>query len=423
MLGTSKGPAEKGSEIPSMKLLIAIPALNEEDGIVGIIERSLEARRYIIEHSPVTAVDITVVSDGSTDRTVERALRYKDRIKCIIFPKNRGYGAAIKQAWMESDADLLSFLDADGTCEPKFFAPLCRRLIEEEADVVLGCRLNANSKMPVIRRVGNFIFASLLSVLSSSRVRDTASGMRVVRRESLRRIFPLPDGLHFTPSMSARAMLSESLKISELDMPYHEREGESKLRVIRDGFRFLKVILEAAFLYRPMRPLEILSALSFVAAAALMSSPALFYLRHGSVLEWMIYRFTAANLLGVVGVLSFSASSLADRITKIVLFDELGKRRRSRVELFFTMRWFWALPAALVIAGGVLIARSFWSLLRTGSVYEHWSRFLVMEFLVSAAIILAITRLMHYTFDLLDERLKYWSSSWQYSETATSLNA
>ena len=406
-----------------MKLLIAIPALNEEDGIVGIIERSLEARHYIMKHSPVTAVDITVVSDGSTDRTVERALRYEDRIKCIIFPKNRGYGAAIKEAWMESDADLLSFLDADGTCDPKFFAPLCRHLIEEEADVVLGCRLNANSKMPVIRRVGNFIFASLLSVLSSSRVRDTASGMRVVRRGSLRRIFPLPDGLHFTPSMSARAMLSENLKISELDMPYHEREGESKLRVVRDGFRFLKVILEAAFLYRPMRPLDILSALSFLAAAALMASPALFYLQHRSVLEWMIYRFTAADLLGMVGVLCFSASSLADRVIKITLFDELGERPRSRIELFFTMRWFWVVPVALVLTGGVLVARSFWSLLRTGSVYEHWSRFLVMEFLVSAAIILVITRLMHYTFDLLDERLKYWSSSRQYFETTTSLNA
>jgi hypothetical protein len=46
-----------------------------------------------------------------------------------------------------------------------------------------------------------------------------------------------------------------------------------------------------------------------------------------------------------------------------------------------------------------------------------------MEFLVSAATLLVITRLMHYTFDLLDERLKYWSSSRQYFETTTSLNA
>jgi hypothetical protein len=394
-----------------MKLLIAIPALNEEDSIVSIIERSLEARSYIIEHSPVTAVDITVVSDGSTDRTVERALRFRDQIKCIVFPKNRGYGAAIKQAWMESDAELLGFLDADGTCDPKFFAALCQHMAERQADVVLGCRLNANSKMPAIRRFGNVVFASLLSILSLSRVRDTASGMRVVRRETLRRIFPLPDGLQFTPSMSARAMLSEVVKISEVDMPYHERAGESKLRAIRDGLRFLRVILEAAFLYRPMRPLQILCALFCLAAAALMASPTLHYLRHRSVLEWMIYRFVAADLLGISGVLCFAASSIADRIIKVALSDELGERLPSRLESFFSARRFWVLPGVLVLAGALLVASSFWSLLRTGAIYEHWSRFLVMSFLVSGATILVITRLIHYIFDLVDERLKYWGAS------------
>ena len=73
--------------------------------------------------------------------------------------------------------------------------------------MVLGCRLNKHSQMPLIRRIGNSIFAAILSVFSSSRVRDTASGMRVVRRSSLDRL-PLPDGLHFTPAMSARAMVS-----------------------------------------------------------------------------------------------------------------------------------------------------------------------------------------------------------------------
>ena len=98
-----------------MKLLIAIPALNEEGSIESIIKRSLDARADIIGRSPVTDVDITVVSDGSTDRTVELASKYTDQIKLIVFEVNRGYGAAIQQAWRESDAELLGFLDADGT--------------------------------------------------------------------------------------------------------------------------------------------------------------------------------------------------------------------------------------------------------------------------------------------------------------------
>jgi glycosyltransferase involved in cell wall biosynthesis len=394
-----------------MKLLIAIPALNEEDSIASIIQRSLEARAHIIKNSGVTDVDITVVSDGSTDRTVERALKFKGQIKCIEFQKNRGYGAAIKQAWIESDADLLGFLDADGTCDPLFFAELCRCLVEQKADVTLGCRLNRDSKMPAIRRVGNVIFASLLSVLASSRVRDTASGMRVVRRESLRRIFPLPDGLHFTPSMSGREMLSDGVKIVVVDMPYHERAGESKLRAVRDGIRFLRVILETALLYRPTRPLAILSLLSFAIAAALIIGPLLFYLQHRSVLEWMIYRFVTSDVFAIAGCVCISASSIADRMIRIALFDEVGERPRSRLESFFSSRWFWLLPAVLVVAGGALVISSFLSLLRTGAIYEHWSRFVVMSFCASSAVILTVTRLLHYTLNLLEERMKYWRAS------------
>src|SRR5690348_11539887 len=144
-----------------MKLLIAIPALNEEASIAETIERCLAARRVIVQESPVTELEITVISDGSTDRTIEIASRYQPHVHLIVFPENRGYGAAIKEAWRQSDADLLSFLDADGTCDPEFFAPLCQTLIQEQACVVLGSRLHAQSRMPLIRRAGNVIFAAL----------------------------------------------------------------------------------------------------------------------------------------------------------------------------------------------------------------------------------------------------------------------
>ena len=111
--------------MPTKKLLIAIPALNEEASIEGVIERTLAARGRIIAGSPVTDVEVTVVSDGSTDRTVELASSYLGCINLIVFESNRGYGAAIKEAWHRSDAEWLGFLDADGTCDPEFFAELC----------------------------------------------------------------------------------------------------------------------------------------------------------------------------------------------------------------------------------------------------------------------------------------------------------
>jgi len=390
-----------------MKLLIAIPALNEEESIDAIIRRSLEAREYICANSPVTDVAITVISDGSTDRTVERASQYRDSIKLIVFPQNKGYGAAIKEAWRQSDADLLGFLDADGTCEPRFFATLCQTAVSERADVVLGCRLNANSQMPLIRRIGNFIFATILSVFSSSSVRDTASGMRVVRRSSLDRLYPLPDGLHFTPAMSARAMLSEGTRILEVDMPYHERSGESKLRIAKDGLRFLKVIVEAAFLYRPSRPLGLLAIIFALFAATLMASPILYYLRNRSVAEWMIYRFLISDLAGITACLCLCASYLTARMTSIALGEESAGARSRLTSWLFQTRWFWAVPIGFWLVGGSLVLTSLLDRLTTGMTYEHWSRYVVMSFCFAVAIILSVTRVIDYVLNLVASRLEY----------------
>ena len=394
-----------------MKLGIAIPALNEEENIESIIQRSLAAREYIQEHSSVTNVEVTVVSDGSTDRTVELASKYKDLINLIVFSENQGYGAAIKEAWMRSDADVLGFLDADGTCDPKFFAPLCNQLLNSDTDVVLGCRLNSESQMPLIRRVGNSIFAFLLSVFASSPVRDTASGMRVVRRSSLNHLYPLPDGLHFTPAMSARAMMSDAVHICEIDMPYRERVGESKLHVIRDGIRFLRVIVEAAFLYRPARPLNIAGVVLTAISTVLMFPPLVYYLQHGAVLEWMIYRFLVSHLLGTSAALCFCASYLLRQMTEIALSEEIGKRQRSRVERFFHSGWFWAATGALTATGGALVLGSLLELLATGATYEHWSRFIAMTFCLSLVTVLLITRGMDYVLGLVRERVGYWQKT------------
>lgn len=325
----------------------------------------------------------------------------------IVFEQNRGYGAAIKEAWRQSDADLLGFIDADGTCDPKFFAALCTKIEKEKADVVLGCRLNEESQMPLIRRIGNVLFAMMLTAFSSKRVRDTASGMRVVRRSSIHRLYPLPDGLHFTPAMSARAILSPTVTIVEVNMPYHERTGESKLRVGKDGLRFLKVILEAAFLYHPSRPLGIAALLLLAAAAVLMAPPAIFYLQHRVLEEWMIYRFIVSQIFAIASCLSLCASYLTGRIVDLTLADEAFESRHSRTASFFQSRTFWLVPALLLVVGTLLVFRGFLQLLTTGHVTEHWSRFVVMSFCFSTAIILLITRAVEYILRLVNDRLRY----------------
>jgi len=389
-----------------MKLLIAIPALNEEGSVGTIIERSLAAREWIIRESPVTDVQITVVSDGSTDRTAVLARPFTPAITLIEFPQNRGYGAAIKAAWASSDADLLGFLDADGTCDPRFFAELCRRAVDDDADVVLGCRLSADSEMPLIRRFGNVLFALALSLCASKHVRDTASGMRVVRRSSLPRLMPLPDGMHFTPAMSARAMLSDDLKIVEVDMPYHEREGTSKLRVLKDGLRFAKVIVDAAFLYRPARPLGLLGLACGLVAVELIAMPTAYYLRHRAVAEWMIYRFVVSSLMATSACLLLSAAYLTRKVVGMV-FAAPGRQYPRGSLRAGVGRLFWIVPGGLLLAGGALVVPSFLEIVRTGATYEHWSRFIAMSCLVSCGLILGVARIFDFTLDLIATRLDY----------------
>ncbi len=387
-----------------MKLHITIPALNEEASIESIIRRCLEARSFIIGNSPVSSVEVTVVSDGSTDRTVELARQFEGQIRLIVFEQNKGYGAAIKEGWSQSDADLFGFLDADGTCDPRFFADLCRALESEQADVVLGGRLNRNSKMPLVRRIGNAIFATLLSAFAGKRVRDTASGMRVVRRNCLPKLYPLPGGLHFTPAMTARILMSGNLRLTEIDMPYHERDGESKLRIGKDGVRFLKSIIDMVLLYQPWRPLTAVGLASLAVAVALMAMPTLYYLQHRSVQEWMIYRFIVSHLAGTNAVLMLAAAYITGRMTAIALETRRG---RDRIAEFLSWPYFAVVPLALMAFGGALVIPSLLELVRTGATYEHWSRFIAMSFSFSVALILLATWAVHYVLQLLGSQVDY----------------
>ncbi len=253
-----------------MKLALVIPALNEEQAIASTLQRALAARQKVVEQTDVTEMVIVFVNDGSTDGTQKIVDQPEfDEVVKVCFERNRGYGAAIKAGWQTTDADLVGFIDGDGTCDPDFCVPLVRRLTEREADVVLAARLNSQSKMPMIRKFGNRLFAALLGMISGCELTDTASGFRIVRRRSLRLLSPLPDGLHFTPAMSCICLLDPRLRIEEVPMPYEQRIGRSKLSVVKDGFRFLFTILFSACCYAPLKTMLGAGALVSVGYVAL----------------------------------------------------------------------------------------------------------------------------------------------------------
>src|SRR5919109_425907 len=236
-------------------LSVVIPAYNEENGIAEIVSRVLSVQPAL-QQVGVKRLELLVVDDGSRDRTAEVAERIPG-VSLIRHPKNKGYGAALKTGFSKASGELIGFLDADGTYPPEYFPQLCQVALDG-ADLVIGSRMaGEESKMPLTRRVGNFFFANLLTLLSRQKVTDSASGMRVFKKEILGQIYPLPDGLNLTPVMSTRAV-HEGIDIREVPIPYSERMGRSKLSVIRDGRIFMQSMLWTVMSYNPVRILGLL---------------------------------------------------------------------------------------------------------------------------------------------------------------------
>jgi hypothetical protein len=297
--------AENSGADNGVMLSVVIPALNEEEGITEIVEKVL-ATAGALEGVGVSRLEVIVVDDGSVDRTAE-IVEGMSGVRLIRHPVNRGYGAALKTGFGQAQGELLGFLDADSTYPPEFMVTLCEIALRDQADVVIGSRRGgAESSMPPIRRLGNLIWSSLLSIIGGEKVQDPASGMRVFWRHCLRRLYPLPDGLNLTPVMSTRA-LHEGLKVVESPIVYRERAGRSKLSVVRDGLRFLGTILWTALQYNPSRLLE-LGGFGALLIAALMGV-SLVAARLSGVTElgaWGVLSVYAGLVLAVAGVGAFA---------------------------------------------------------------------------------------------------------------------
>lgn len=351
-----------------MKLSIIIPAYNEEQSIASTIEKTLAARADIIRNAKVDSVEVVVVDDGSRDNTKRIAEGYKD-ILLVSDGKNRGCGGAIKKGFEHAGGDLLSFLDADGTCNPMLFIDLVNALIKDNADISIGSRLGPGSKMPAIRRLGNTIYAKLINFLGNAKITDSASGMRVLKRKALDKLYPLPDGMHFTPAMTCKAIMGKDLKIVEVPIEYAEREGKSKLNVIRDGQQFLKTILEIAFFYKPLKFFMSMSVLLFVAAALYSLMPIGHYIANHRIEESFIYRLITISVLIVAGGNFAILGLLAEQLTALL--------NNRPVKNVINPGHCIMVGSGLVIFGVLINVKPMMEYASTGSIQSHWIYVLV----------------------------------------------
>jgi len=386
---------------------IIIPAYNEENAIESIIKRCFEAKENIISKTDINDIEIIVVSDGSTDATAEIAKKFVPQIKLIAYPDNRGYGRAIKIGFESAIGDIVSFLDADGTCEPSYFADMILKLKKENADICIGSRMGPNSKMPIVRKVGNIFFRFLINLIAKSDISDAASGMRIIKKEKLPCIYPLPDGLHFTPGMSSKAVMDPELKIVEIDMAYKERQGKSKLSVVKDGFRFLKIIITTALTYKPLQVLTPLSLILFIISFLFGIALATSYLvknEFGYINQ--IYYLFGTIVFGLSGIILLGIASFVDK-TIASLHKNFERYKSYRIRRFLPFRTLWIISLALLLGGILLNFQLLISLRTIHSISMGWKYVFVSSFLVLLGITCFIIGVADYILNLASKRLQF----------------
>lgn len=216
-----------------------MPALDEE-GSVGQVVAGLLARGI---------GQVIVADNGSTDRTADVAAA----AGALVVPAaRRGYGSACLAALaaLPAGAQAVLFCDADGADDLDRVAALCRPVLDDEADLVIGSRVlgqAATGALTLPQRAGNMVASTLLRILFRQRVSDLGP-FRCISRAALDMLDMCDPAFGWTAEMQTKA-LRLGLRYAEIPVDARLRiAGESKISgrlipVFRAGWAILTTII------------------------------------------------------------------------------------------------------------------------------------------------------------------------------------
>lgn len=292
----------------SSSVSVVIPARNEAASIGTLVK---DLRQSLPD------AEILVVDDGSTDAT--GALAVAAGAVVIRHPRSRGNGAAIKTGARAAQRDILVFMDADGQHRAKDVQKLLS-VLEQGHDLVVGTR-SRQAHASLGRRLANGLYNRLASWLTGQPILDLTSGFRAVRRSAFLPFVPLLPNSFSYPTTSTMCLIRAGYGVhfEPVDVQARAAGTASHIRPLRDGGRFVIIILKIATLYSPLKIFGTVAASLFAAGA--------WYYAYTFVTEG---RFTNAGaLLFTTSILAFLIGLVSEQITQLLY---VGTARQSAAD-------------------------------------------------------------------------------------------
>lgn len=202
-----------------------VPCYNEEHGVKNVIERAKK----------LSCLDeIMVVDNNSQDNTAKVAASLGAR---VISETLQGYGAAYKAGFIFARDGIVITMDGDGTYPIEEVPRILDIFQKENLDFISCSRFPLHNKKAMRKRnqFGNFVLTLVTKLLFGLNLADSQSGMWVFKKDCLRYIFPVSNGMGLSEEIKINAFSNKRLKTKEVWIPYHERIGESKLFTWKDG--------------------------------------------------------------------------------------------------------------------------------------------------------------------------------------------
>ena len=222
-----------------MKVLLIIPAYNEQENIVQTVNK---VREYEDE------LDYIVINDGSIDNT-EQILKEND-IEHIKLVNNLGIGGAVQTGYKyayENNYDIAIQFDGDGQHDVTYVKKICKPLIEGKSDMCIGTRYldKSESKFQstLMRRIGSNIISFFIKIMTKTKITDPTSGFRAVNKKAIEE-FAKNYPTEYPEPESTVSLLVNNYKVTEVPVSMNERTGGvSSIRFWKTADYMIKVVL------------------------------------------------------------------------------------------------------------------------------------------------------------------------------------